>query len=189
MKRNFAAYAFSLLMLAAPALASDAESSASAASNSFRRNGTADASASYDGRVGFARTQSRSGAVNAARGVAVGVDKNGLSLSVSNAVAPRLGPAVATNFNVSIGRDGEVSHSGGISVADSPIKRSVTAGGATGTGFRTPTATSFASGKTDRFGRVDAHTNAATHAVAVRPAAVVKHAVVKAGVRLMRARR
>jgi hypothetical protein len=187
MKRYAAHYVFSLVMLAAPSLASDAETSASAASNRFERNGTADASASYDGRIGFARTQSRSGTVNSARGVAVGVDKDGLSLSVSNAVATRLGPAVATNFNLTLGRDGEVSRSGGLTVADSPFQRSVTAGGRTGTGHRSPHATSFASGDTDRLGRVHARTHANTSAVAHRP--TLKRAVLKQGVRFAQARR
>ncbi len=143
-------------LVAAPAWASDAATSATAGGNRHG-DGSAAATASYEGDVGFARTDSRSGRVNIARGVAVGVDQNGLSLSVSNAIAPQFGPAIATNFNMSIDRDGDVSVSGGAAVARSPIHREVNAGGSAGTG-RPATAT--AGGETDRFGRVDAQTHA-----------------------------
>lgn len=136
--------------------ASDATTSASAGSNRYGP-GTAAATASYGGDVGFARTDSRSGRVNLARGVAVGVDQNGLSLSLSNAVALQGGPAVATNLNLSIDRDGDVSVSGGHAVARGPIHQSVYAGGGAGNG-RAAIAT--AGGNTDRFGRVDARTHA-----------------------------
>ena len=76
----------SIALLAASASASDARTSASAASNG-RRSGTAAASATYKGDVGFARTDTRTGQINLARGVAVGVDDRGLSLSVSTALA------------------------------------------------------------------------------------------------------
>lgn len=176
MKRNLAITMFATMMMTT-AFASEAETSATAGSNSLRRSGTTAASARYDGRVGFARTDTRSGAVNTAQGVAVGVDRDGLSLSVSNAVAPRVGPALATNFNLTIGRDGSVSKSGGISVARSPLERSVSAGGNTASHYGRPVATSYATGRTDRFGRVDARTNARTHVVAVRPTTRSRYAV------------
>ena len=160
------------LGLTAAALASEAETSATAGSNRFFRNGDASATARYEGTRGFAHTDSQSGAVNTARGVAVGVDRDGISLSVSNAVAPRFGPAVATNFNLSIDRDGGVSHSTGVSVANSPISRSVTAGGNTSAGYGAPTATSIASGRTDRFGRVEATTHSRSLPAPVRFASV-----------------
>jgi hypothetical protein len=138
-------------------LASEAETSASAGSNRSRRNGTATATARYVGDIGSARTQTRSGRVNVARGVAWGLDENSLSLSVSNAIAPRNGPAVATTFNLSIGTDGRVSHSTGTSVARSPVYRSVSASGSVGT-TRRAAAMSSASSKSDRFGRVRAVT-------------------------------
>jgi len=167
--RNIKTHIAILTLLAAnvgltTALASDAETSAAAASNGLRRDGYAAATAEYDGRVGFARTDSRSGPVNLARGVAVGVDEDGLSLSISNAVATRFGPAIATNFNISIERDGDVSTSNGVVVARSPISRSVTAGGgATAGRFGGGGATSFATGQTDRFGRVDAKSESHAH--------------------------
>lgn len=156
---RFARYAVALasLTLTASAFAADAATSATAGSG--RHGGNAAATASYNGDVGFARTDTRSGSVNLARGVAVGFDENGLALSVSNAIAPKHGPAVATNFNLSLGRDG-VAHSTGVSVANGPLHREATAGGSTSSGPLRPTATSIASGQTDRYGRVVAHTNA-----------------------------
>lgn len=158
-----------MMLTTSIALASDAETSASAGSNRYQPNGTAAASARYDGRVGFARTDTRSGPVNAARGVAVGVDESGLSLSVSKAVAPRHGPALAVSFNLSIDRDGRVSRSRGLTVSDGPLHRSATAGGRVSTGRCGNAATAFASGKTDRFGRVQA----TTHSQHDRPRRVV----------------
>ena len=148
------------VMLSATALASDARTSASAGSRRHQRNGTAAATAHYQGQLGFARTNARSGPVSSARGVAVGVDESGLSLSVSHAVAPRRGPAVAANFNLSIGNDGRVSGSTGLSLASGPLYRSASAGGRAGTGRFGSTAVSRASGKTDGFGRVFATTRA-----------------------------
>ena len=151
------------LLCSTPAWASEAETSASAGSSRYRNNGTAAATARYSGDIGSARTQSRSGKVNVARGVAWGLDKNGLSLSVSNAVAPKHGPAVATTFNLSIGRDGRVSHSTGLTISKGPIHRSASAGGRVATKRRTGGATSFAAGKLDRFGRVRAATRSRQH--------------------------
>jgi hypothetical protein len=145
-------------LLATAALASDAETSASAGSNRYQPNGTAAATARYEGDLGFARTNTRSGPVSSARGVAVGFDESGLSLSVSNAAASRFGPAVATTFNLSIDRDGSVSRSGGLAVSNGPIYRSATAGGRVGTGREGRVATAIASGQTDRFGHVQAVT-------------------------------
>jgi hypothetical protein len=115
-------------MMATWALAADGDSSAQA---STARGGTAAASAHYQGDVGFARTTTRTGSINLARGVALGVDEHGIALSVSTAIAPRRGPAVATNFNVSLGRDGHSSASFGTALASGPAQRSVQASGAT----------------------------------------------------------
>jgi hypothetical protein len=160
MKRNaiFTAAMAMMTFAAADSLASDAETSATAGSNRYQRTGTAQATARYEGDIGFARTNTQSGSVNLARGVAVGVDESGLSLSVSQAVAPRGGSAIATTFNLSIGRDGQVSRSRGVTVADGPIHKSATAGGRVSTGRHGNAATAIASGKTDRFGRVHAKT-------------------------------
>ena len=126
------------------------------------RNGTAAATARYSGDIGFARTDSRSGVLNLARGVAVGVDEHGLSLSVSNALAPRRGPAIATNFNVSIGTNGDVSHSAGVAIASGSRHRSVAAGGTATTAQGGRNAV-FASGATGASGRVRALTDSDDH--------------------------
>jgi hypothetical protein len=114
-------------LFAAAAFASDAETSATAGPGRYG-TGTAGATAHYEGDYGFARTDSRTGQVNVARGVAVGVDEDGISLSLSNALAPRYGPAVATNFNMSIGADGRVSSSTGRAEADGPATVAVAGG-------------------------------------------------------------
>jgi hypothetical protein len=154
------AASFVTVVVSATAFASDAETSASAGSSRSQRNGTASATARYEGDRGFARTDTRSGVVNIGRGVAVGVDEDGLSLSVSGAFAPQNGPAVATTFNLSIGRDGRISGSTGLAVSDGPFSRAASAGGWAGTERGGAGAVSQASGRTDPFGRVVATTRA-----------------------------
>ena len=150
-----------LALLCAPAGAGEAGTSATAGYDRRTAGGVAEATANYDGRVGWARTDSEVGRRGSqAQGVAVGVDEDGLSLSVSNAVAPRNGPALATNFNLSIGRDGEVASSFGATIASGPIQREASVGGAAGSGWNGSVATSEAAGRTDRFGRVDTVTRA-----------------------------
>jgi hypothetical protein len=118
------------------ACASDAETSATATGNRGR-SGSATAAARYEGDTGFARTDTRTGRVNVARGVAVGVDEDGVSLSVSLAVAPQVGLGLATTFNMTIDRDGDVATSVGSALAFGGTSRTVTAGGvATATPFR-----------------------------------------------------
>ena len=170
-----AAVAFS--MFSAAALASDAATSASAGSTRGQRNGTAAATASYQGDVGFARTQSRSGSVNTARGVAVGVDANGLTLSISRALATRTGSAVATNFNLSIGRDGRVSGSTGIALARGPLRSSASAGGQASTDGRNATAISQASGKSDAFGQASASTRSFSTKARTQPVPIKRSRV------------
>lgn len=133
------------LLLTTTAFASDAETSATAGTRFGAGNATA--TANYDGRIGFARSNAHSGRVNAAKGVAVGVDKDGISLSVSTAVAGKLGPALAATFNMSIGRDGEVSKSTGLTVARGAVEREASAGGATHAGRFETGAIATASGK------------------------------------------
>lgn len=140
------------LVAMSAALGGEANSSASAG-NGRGRNGNAAASAGYTGDIGFARSDSNSGPISTARGVAVGFDERGLTLSVSNAIAPRHGPAIATNFNLSIGTDGSVSHSTGLAMALGKGNRSVTAGGSANS-HRGGTARSFASGRSNSNGRV-----------------------------------
>lgn len=155
------------MMFSAAALASDARTSATAGSNSFTGGGNAGATAAYDGDVGFARTDTHSGQVNLARGVAVGVDENGITLSVSNALATKNGNAVAANFNLAIDRDGDVSHSGGVTVSKGPLEREASAGGSATNGNRwsAPVTTAVASGKTDPWGTVEAQTHSKTDVV------------------------
>ena len=133
------------LMFSHTALASDAATSATAGTRP--NGGDAVATAAYDGRIGFARSNAHSGRVNAAKGVAVGVDKNGISLSVSAALATKLGPAVAANFNMTIDRDGDVSRSTGLAVAKGPFLREATAGGSTHAGRSGVGSTATATGK------------------------------------------
>lgn len=151
---------------ATPAMASDAATSATAGRGPG--GGNAAATARYEGEVGFARTNTQTGRVNLARGVAVGIDDDGLSLSISNAIATSHGPAVASTLNLSIDRDGSVATSSGVSVANGPIQREATAGGQTSTGRGGATAQALASGRTDRFGQV----RATTHSESRRPAFV-----------------
>lgn len=92
--------------------------------------GTATATAAYNGNgPGHADTITRSGPVSFARGVAYGVDQDGLDFSVSYAVGGGLMPARARTFNLSIGTDGSVSRSSGVSTASPSLLTSVNAGG------------------------------------------------------------
>jgi hypothetical protein len=145
-----------LMLLAQAARAGEASSSATASNN-----GAAAATAGYngDGR-GYVQTQTRSGNVTLARGVAVGVDQSGITFSASNAVAGRFLPAsLASNLNITIGFNGQVASSGGISVAQGPFERTASAGGfASNNRFAGATAGSTAGGRTDRFGTVRANT-------------------------------
>ncbi len=150
-----AASAMSLMLLASTVRAGEASSSATASNL-----GTAAATAGYngDGR-GYVQTQTRTGNVNVARGVAVGVDQNGITFSASNAVASRFLPAaVASNLNITIGFNGQVASSGGISVAQGPVQRTASAGGFASNNRFNATAGSTAGGSTDRFGTVRANT-------------------------------
>lgn len=122
---------FGLMMMGIPLTAMGGEASTSAGVTQIGGlPGTANASASYlgDGR-GQARTNTRSGPVSFAQGVAYGADRDGFDFSVSYAVGGRFLPATASTFNVSIGRDGSVASSGGLSTASRAPIRSVNAGG------------------------------------------------------------
>ncbi len=147
---------FGLLVcgLCGTAFASEAETSASVG-NGYGRASTAAATARYEGDIGFARTQTRSGAVDRARGVAVGFDEDGLSISLSNAVG-RFGTTIASTLNVSIGSDGRVSASGGSAVGSGSLHRSASAGGVVSTG-RTP-ASAVANATSDDGGHARAST-------------------------------
>lgn len=154
----------SLTLLASPATASEAETSAGATGRR-RRPGTATATARYKGDLGFARTDTRSGTLSAARAVALGLDEEGLSLSLSTAVAPRLGPALATNFNISIGTDGQVAHSVGRALARGGRERTASVAGrtTTGTGCHSASAVSRATGRTSYGGVARVRTTSRHH--------------------------
>lgn len=143
------------------AAASEASTSAGAGAG-LAGPGSAWATANYQGDRGFARTDTRSGAINLARGVAVGVDEDGLSLSISHAVAANgvsSAPAVASNFNLNIDRSGEVSTSNALVLANGGASRTVQVKG--GVGHGRP-AVAKASGATTHGGRVVAHTDSRT---------------------------
>lgn len=163
--------------LTAAAWAADAETSATAA-RLPGGSGTATATARYEGDHGFARTDTRTGQVNVARGVAVGVDEHGVSVSVSTAVAPRNGPAIATNFNMSIGLNGSATSTGRVT-ATGGVERSVTAGGATATRPAGPVASSVASGRTDPGGVVRAATTSDSTRRGVIPRPVAAKRVIR----------
>lgn len=166
------AASLSLALTAGAAFASDAATSA-AVGGGFGRPGAATATARYEGDVGLARTDTQTGRVNIARGLAVGVDEDGLALSLSNAVMTPGGVAVATNLNIGIDRDGDVSTSTGLTVAAGLREREASAGGQVSTRLGGGTATSIAQGRTDRHGRVIARTTADDYRpkrVLVRPA-------------------
>lgn len=136
------------------AMAGEARTSATVAKGPLVGGNSAAATAQYEGKVGFARTESNTGRVNTARGVAVGVDKNGLTLSVSNAVAAKVGPAVATSFNISIDRDGDVNKSRSLTVARGPLGKEASAGGEATTGRRNSGSAAWGAGKAP-LGRVN----------------------------------
>ncbi|MCG8405471.1 MAG: hypothetical protein MI923_09760 [Phycisphaerales bacterium] len=154
-------FAAAFTLLTAPlAFAGEASTSASAGSNGFGP-GTATATAGYNGGGrGYARTQTRSGHVNFGRGVAFGIDRNGVSFSSSHAIAGRFGPAVARNFNMTIGFDGRVSRSSGTTVAGGSATRQAQAGGFARAVRGNPTSASTVSGRTGPRGFVQARTDA-----------------------------
>lgn len=149
-------------VLSAPlmALAGVAETSATASSTG-RGPGVAEATATYDGDgIGMTRTKATSGRLNIARGLSVGFDADGLTVSNSYALAGRFGPAVGGTFNLHLGLDGKAAVSTGQVTASGDRARSVTAGGAIGETYGRSVNTAHASGATGRRGRVEASTHA-----------------------------
>jgi len=143
-----------LMCLPVTVRAGEAGSSASAGSNGFG-SGSASADAYYHGDgPGMAKTKTRSGKVNFARGFAIGFDEDGLSLSVSHAVASRFGPAYAGTLSMNIGLDGSVSNSFGHALSLGSHRRSAQAGGFAGSTPRGSTAGASAGGSTGFGGRV-----------------------------------
>lgn len=146
-----------LFMYPMTALAGTANTSATAGSGGYGP-GTAAATANYDGNgIGFTKTKAQSGNVNIARGLSVGFDETGLSVSHSYAIAPRRGPAVGGTLNLHVGQHG-VAVSGGQSVASQDRTREVQVSGQAGSNYGRPVATAAASGRTGRRGVVEANT-------------------------------
>lgn len=180
------------LIFSSAAMAGQAETSATA-TNGWGHTGSAGATANWTGGdgQGFARTDTSTGKVNLARGVAVGADQNGIDLSFSHAVAPKFGPAYAGTLNMSIGTNGQVSGSYGGVVANGGTGRTVAAGGSTSS-RPGGAATAVATGNTRHGGTVQANThsyqsrpNTVTHRTTVsaapRTSSVRPNAVVRAG--------
>lgn len=121
--------------------------------------GSATANAAYTGGgQGRVRTDTRTGTVNFARGMAIGTDRDSIDFSVSYAVASPFLPAAASTFNLSIGRDGSVSSSNGLSVAGPAPFRSVTAGGFAGSAPGGSVSGATVSGRSEPFGTVHGQT-------------------------------
>jgi hypothetical protein len=155
-----------LLMFTGLSAYAGTATSSAGASSGWWGPGTAEATAGYSGGgVGFARTDSDSGRVSRSRGLAFGVDEDGMSLSSSYAVAPKLGPAVAGTFNLAVGTDGSVSRSVGRTTAYGSGGREVSAGGFASPGSyrRPPAAGSTVHGRTGPLGRVFSHTDSSTY--------------------------
>ncbi len=147
-----------------------------ATTNAWANNaggGTAGATASYDGApggMGVSRTRTQTGDINLSRGLAVGVDKDGLDFSFSHAIAPQHGPAYAGTFNVSVGTNGQVNGSYGTVLSQGGVVREVEAGGTTRSGYN-GASTALARGDANPGGQVTAstHSYSSPRATAVRP--------------------
>ncbi len=137
--KRFGKYAVGLMMGLAGlemAMAGEAETNAWARNGWARGSGAAGATANWDGDDGWgiARTRTRSGDVSVGRGLAIGIDRDGLDFSFSHAIAGRFLPAYAGTFNLSIGFDGSVNGSYGGAFAQGGATRSAQAGGQTRSG-------------------------------------------------------
>jgi hypothetical protein len=176
MRRMYSFKTFILLsvvgMMAGTAWASEAETSATARNG--RGGSDASATARYEGRYGFARTNTDTGRLTRSRAVAVGVDKDGVSVSLSTAIAPRNGPALGANLNFSLSGNGQASVSRGATVARGGVSRAVAVGGRTQTAtrYRNASSTAMASGKTSYGGVVRSSTRSET--TQARPARIVR---------------
>jgi hypothetical protein len=140
MKRNLFAAAIVVVLLSWSPETCQANGAASQVDVGRRHAG---AEASYDGPAGIARTDTRVGRVNFARGLAVSYGPQGVSISHSIGVS-RGGVATAHNFQLSVGPHGRhVSHGGVVSRGGDTR---VISGGETYTGRGGPHGGSFSSG-------------------------------------------
>lgn len=160
-------------MTASVALAGEASTQATA-TGGYLRSGTAAATANYNGGSGpsLVRTHTDTGSVNLARGLAVGLDEDGLDFSYSHAIAPNGGgPAYAGTFNMSIGANGQVAGSYGGTIAQGGLERTASAGGTTRGSPSGAQAQANATGNTVGGGHVVAQTNSySSPRQVVRPA-------------------
>ena len=148
--------------MSSAAWAGEANTSATAGSRGFGP-GTAAATANYDGNgIGFTKTQANSGNnLNFARGLSIGFDEDGLSLSHSYAVAPRFGPAIGGTMNLHIGTDGQSSLSTGRVKSSGDPSRRVAVSGSAGSHRGRSQAVSATRGVTGPRGAVRASTHSA----------------------------
>ena len=147
--------------LALPALSGPAALTRAAETNSHAAAGhdgygnrRAEAAAGYDGALGFARTRTHTGPISTARGVALGLDEDGLSLSLSHAISGPFGRSAARNLNLSIGMNGQVAVSRGSADSNGSRGSSAYAGGGSGVCDGRTVAYGDAGGTTDRNGGV-----------------------------------
>ncbi len=172
-----------VLAMSASAMAGEAMTQASASHGYRPGDGSAAAMANYDGRggQGFARTRTETGDLNLARALAVGVDRDGMDVSFSHAIAGPFGilPAYAGTFNLSIGRDGSVAGSYGGALANGGLVRSVEAGGVTRSGPHGSSAQATAGGEATPGGTVQARTDSysrpSLRSAPRRPVSVIRH--------------
>ena len=144
MKRNLFSAAVAVVLLGLSVQACRASGAASQVDVGRRH---ASAEASYDGPAGIARTDTRVGRVNFARGLAVSYGPQGISLSQSIGVSR--GPfGTAHNFQLSVGPHGTHVGHGGV-VSRGGDTRVIT-GGHTSTGPGGPHGGNFATGNGHR---------------------------------------
>jgi hypothetical protein len=160
MKRNLLAAAIVVVLLGWWPKTCQADGAASQVDVGRRHAG---AEASYDGPAGIARTDTRVGRVNFARGLAVSYGPQGISLSQSIGVS-RGGVGTAHNFQLSVGPQGRHASHGGV-VSHGGDTRVIT-GGETYTGRGGPQGGSFASGtghRTDAWSRSQSDPRRSSH--------------------------
>ncbi|NLX22376.1 MAG: hypothetical protein GXY55_12030 [Phycisphaerae bacterium] len=152
-----------MLAMSASVMGGQAMTQVSASHGNRSGDGVASAMANYEGQggQGIARTRTETGDINLARALAVGVDRNGMDISFSHAIAGPFGilPAYAGTFNLSIGRDGSVAGSYGGALASGGLVRSAEAGGVTSSGPHGSTAQATAGGSATPGGSVRARTD------------------------------
>lgn len=162
MKTNATRMLGMFFAMGSAAWAGEASTSATAGSRGYGP-GTAAATANYDGNgIGFTKTKANSGSrFNFARGLSVGFDGDGLSLSNSYAFAPQFGPAVGGTMNLHIGLDGQTSVSTGRVESSGDPARQVAVNGSAGSYRGRSQAVSAAHGVTGPRGTVRARTHSA----------------------------